>query len=135
MHTPTWGAAAFCTDMMIGVIMAMFHYPKNFLENGTGVRWAWLEIGADFVQPALLTIGMCYLPWNMSWWGQTALGTYVFHYYFSDLIGLWTWHVGSALAWGAIIMGAKVYLTLKDCIKKKYGRMFLNVRSGKICEF
>ena len=79
--------------------MAMFHYPNNFLENGTGVRWAWLEIGEDFVQPALLTIGMCYLPWNMSWWGQTALGTYVFHYYFSDQIGLWTWHVSSALAW------------------------------------
>ena len=107
--------------------MAMFHYPKNFLENGTGVRWAWLEIGEDFVQPALLTIGMCYLPWNMSWWGQTALGTYVFHYSFSDLIGLWTWHVSSALAWGAIIMGAKVYLTLKDCIKKKYGQDACNV--------
>ena len=37
----------------------------------------------------------------MSWWCQTALGTYVFHYYFSDQIGLWIWHVSSALAWDA----------------------------------
>ena len=88
--------------MMIGVVMAMFHYPNNFLENGTGVRWAWLGIGADFVQPALLTIGKCYLPWNMSWWGQTALGTYVFHYYFSDQIGLWTPTFQGAEAGGEI---------------------------------
>ena len=63
-------AVAFSASTMIGVLMAMFHYPNNFLENGTGVGWAWLEIGADFIQPALLTIGMCYLPWNLSWWGQ-----------------------------------------------------------------
>jgi len=99
MKTPTFGAIAFSTSMLLGVLMAMFHYPNNFLENGTGVRWAWLEIGVDFVQPALLTVGMCYLPWNMSWWGQTALGSYVFHYYFSDQIGLWTWQICSALAW------------------------------------
>ncbi|CAE8674828.1 unnamed protein product, partial [Polarella glacialis] len=47
---PTWAAAALGLSMMIGVLMAMFHYPNNVLENGTGLEWAWLEIGVDIIQ-------------------------------------------------------------------------------------
>merc|ERR1740121_2945337 len=86
--------------MMIGVLVAMFHYPNEFLEGATSSwKWAWLEILVDFVQPALLAIGMCYLPWDLRWWGTTALGTYVFHYYFSTQVGLWTLHIADVLAW------------------------------------
>ena len=44
VRSPTWDAVAFSASMMIGVLMAMFHYPNNFLENGTGVGWAWLGL-------------------------------------------------------------------------------------------
>ena len=26
------------------MLMGMFHYPNNVLENGTGMKWAWLEV-------------------------------------------------------------------------------------------
>jgi len=87
--TPTWGAVCFSCAMMIGVLMGLFHYPNNVLENGTHFEWAWLEIGVDFIQPTLIVIGMSWLPVNLAWWGNTTLGCYVFHFYFKDQVGMW----------------------------------------------
>jgi len=101
MKTPTWGAVSFGCAMTIGLLMGLFHYPNNVLENGTGWQWAWLEIGVDFLQPTLVVIGMSYLPLNLSWWGNTTLGCYVFHFYFKDEVGKWAGRMCDAVAWDA----------------------------------
>jgi len=101
MKTPTWGAVSFACAMNIGLLMGLFHYPNNVLENGTGWQWAWLEIGVDFLQPTLVVIGMSYLPFNLAWWGNTTLGCYVFHFYFKDQVGVWAGKICDAVAWDA----------------------------------
>lgn len=95
----TWAAVAFGCSMMIGMLMAMFHYPNNVLENGTHLEWVWLELGVDMIQPALVVLGMSQLPFNMAWWGNTTLGCYVFHFYFKDQMGLWAIAIVDALTW------------------------------------
>jgi len=85
--------------MTIGVLMAMFHYPNNVLENGTHVEWVWLEVGVDFIQPVLFALGMTWLPINMSWWGNTTLGCYAFHFYFKDQMGAVFMKIAPALSW------------------------------------
>jgi len=98
---PTWSAAAFGSSMMLGVIMALFHYPNYVLENGTGLAWAPLELGTDIIQPCLLVLGMTYVPFNLAWWGNTTLGAYVFHFYFRDHVTLWTLYMFDSLTWDA----------------------------------
>lgn len=83
---PVWAAAATGASMTLGVTMALFHYPNQVLESGTGLQWAWLEVGVDIIQPTLFALGMAYLPINMAWWGNTTLGCYVFHFYFRDRV-------------------------------------------------
>lgn len=97
----TFGAIAFSSSMMIGLIMAMFHYPNEVLETGSGLEWAWLELTVDIVQPALVVIGMSYVSFDMAWWGNTTLGCYVFHFYFRDQMGLWFMSICDILAWDA----------------------------------
>jgi len=82
-----WSAIALSISMTIGVLMAMFHYPNNVLENGTGMQYAPLELGVDMIQPMLFALGMVHLPLNLSWWGNTTLGCYAFHFYFKDSVG------------------------------------------------
>nr|AYF56485.1 nonribosomal peptide synthetase 8131 [Ostreopsis cf. ovata] len=96
---PTWAAAALGASMSMGVAMALFHYPNNVLENGTGMRWAVLEIGVDILQPTLFVLGMTYLPWNLQWWGNTTLGCYCFHFYFKDQMCAWVMAIAPNLAW------------------------------------
>jgi len=95
----TWAAASLALSMYIGVLMAMFHYPNNVLETGSGVQWAPLEVGIDILQPSLFALGMTYLPLNLSWWGNTTLGCYVFHFYFRDSVAQLTTKLGVALTW------------------------------------
>jgi len=95
----TWAAISLSCSMMIGVLMAMFHYPNNVLENGTGIQWAWLEIGADILQPSLFALGMTHLPLNLEWWGNTTLGCYCFHFYFKDQMTTWVLALTTGLAW------------------------------------
>jgi hypothetical protein len=96
---PVWSAIALASSMTLGVLMAMFHYPNLVLENGTGIKWAWLEIGIDFLQPALFILGMTHFPFNLTWWGNTTLGCYAFHFYFKDTVGSWMMAVAPALSW------------------------------------
>lgn len=95
----TWGAAAFGGSMMIGVLMALFHYPNQALETGTGIQWVWLELLQDFFQPTLLALGMSQLPFNMTFWGNTTLGTYCFHFYFKDEMARVIQALCLALSW------------------------------------
>lgn len=96
---PTWAAASLGASMMIGVLMAMYHYPNNVLENGTGNEWAWLEVGADMLQPSLFVLGMTYFPLNLAWWGNTTLGCYVFHFYFRDTVSATVMTLCNGLTW------------------------------------
>jgi len=95
----TLSAVALGGSMTIGVLMALFHYPNNVLENGTGLEWFWLELGADFLQPCLFVLGMTYVPLNMAWWGNTTLGCYVFHFYFRDQVTQWVMAITPGLSW------------------------------------
>jgi hypothetical protein len=81
---PVGAAVAFTLSMSIGLAMGMFHYPNTVLENGTGIQWAWLEMGANMVQPSLFIMSMLHVPVDMSWWGNTTLGCYIFHFYFKS---------------------------------------------------
>lgn len=96
---PVWAAASLGASMTIGVLMAMFHYPNLVLESGEGMQFAPLELGVDFVQPVLFALGMTYLPLNLSWWGNTTLGCYAFHFYFKDTVGNWMISVAPAMSW------------------------------------
>mmetsp|Transcript_140089 Transcript_140089/g.254740 ORF Transcript_140089/g.254740 Transcript_140089/m.254740 type:complete len:1172 (-) Transcript_140089:20-3535(-) len=98
---PTWATAALGASMTIGVLMALFHYPNNVLETGTGMQYAPLELGVDFVQPALFALGMTYFPFDLSWWGNTTLGCYVFHFYFRDAASSLVLAMAPAFAWDA----------------------------------
>ncbi|CAK9061774.1 Tyrocidine synthase 2 (Tyrocidine synthase II) [Includes: ATP-dependent proline adenylase (ProA) (Proline activase) [Durusdinium trenchii] len=95
----TWAAASLGASMMIGVLMGLFHYPNNVLEKGTGMEWVWLELSVDIIQPSLFVLGMTYLPLDLSWWGNTTLGAYVFHFYFRDHVAKWTWAISDSLTW------------------------------------
>jgi len=136
---PVWAAACVGTSMTIGVLMAMFHYPNNVLESGTGVEYAPLEVGVDFIQPMLFALGMTWLPLNLSWWGNTTLGCYAFHFYFKDSVGQALLSIGPAMAWDesgillffVVLAIALVFTTLLGPI----GHAFLlspNVLPGKI---
>jgi len=136
---PTWAAAALGTSMTIGVLMAMFHYPNNVLENGTGLEWAPLELGVDLIQPSLFALGMTYLPLDMSWWGNTTLGCYAFHFYFRDKVSQMVQSIAIGLSWDAT--GLLLYIViLAIClvftsILGPIGHAFLvapNVLPGKI---
>jgi amino acid adenylation domain-containing protein len=95
----TYAAAAFGLSMMIGVLMAMFHYPNDVVETGTNLQWAWLEVGVDFIQPGLIVFAMAYFPFDLAWWGNTTLGCYCFHYYFKDQAGTWIQDMSNAFDW------------------------------------
>lgn len=95
----TWAAASLGASMTIGVLMALLHYPNNVLESGTGLQWAPLEIGVDFLQPALFALGMTYVPLNMAWWGNTTLGCYTFHFYFKDRVSMIVLSLCDLVAW------------------------------------
>ncbi|CAE7029035.1 tycC [Symbiodinium natans] len=112
---PTWAAAALGGSMFIGVLMALFHYPNNVLENGTGMAWAWLEIGVDIIQPTLFVLGMTYVPFDLAWWGNTTLGAYVFHFYFRDHVAVLTMSICDGLAWdqtGLLVVAVILLLCL-----------------------
>ncbi|CAE7602347.1 tycA [Symbiodinium sp. CCMP2456] len=112
---PTWSAAALGCSMFIGVLMALFHYPNNVLEKGTGMAWAWLEIGVDILQPTLFVLGMTYVPVDLAWWGNTTLGAYVFHFYFRDHVAVLTMSICDGLAWdqsGLLVVAVILLLCL-----------------------
>jgi len=71
-----------CISLCLGIFMAMFHYPNELLEYGAGAEWGWVEVVVSVLQPSLFAVAMTHLPFDLSMWGNTTLGTYVFHYYF-----------------------------------------------------
>merc|ERR1712039_107353 len=65
-----------------------------------------------------LVLGMTYLPLNLSWWGNTTLGCYCFHFYFRDQMTAWTQSISQALVWDStglillfVIVGMCVTIT------------------------
>merc|ERR1719311_1520324 len=96
---PTWGAAALGASLMIGVLMCLYHYPNNVPETRTGIKRLCAELGANFLQPVLLVLGMTQVPLDLKWWGNTTLGCYAFHFYFKDQMCVAIQAAGRALAW------------------------------------
>jgi hypothetical protein len=96
----TWGAIALSLSFFIGLVMAMYHYPNYALEGEkASMWWAFLEIAATIVQPALLVYGMAHVPLNLQWWGNTTLGCYIFHFYFRDQFSVIIMNLSTSLAW------------------------------------
>jgi hypothetical protein len=85
---PCWSAAACGLSMVLGMYMALYHYPNPFLERGEITKVIWLELTISLLQPALLVFAMTHFPIGLSWWGSTTLGTYVIHFYFRPQIGV-----------------------------------------------
>lgn len=94
-----WAAAAMGTSWMLGIIMAMYHYPNQCLETGTLTAWAPIEMGVDIIQPSLFAFAMAYFPFDMAWWGNSTLGCYCFHFYFKDSMNLVFSQYGRSLSW------------------------------------
>mmetsp|Transcript_41865 Transcript_41865/g.76059 ORF Transcript_41865/g.76059 Transcript_41865/m.76059 type:complete len:1174 (-) Transcript_41865:155-3676(-) len=98
----TWAAIAMASSMTLGVLMAMMHYPNSCLENTCdSMWWAPIEIGVDILQPSLFILGMTYLPVNLSWWGNTTLGCYCFHFFFKDRMTVLIMGLTEVFAWDA----------------------------------
>merc|ERR1712070_1178016 len=95
----TWAAAAFSASMIIGIVMAMFHYPNTSLESGKLTAWAPLEVGIDIIQPSLFAFAMAYFPFDLAWWGNTTLGCYCFHFYFKDQMSAVITSLAGNLEW------------------------------------
>jgi len=94
-----WAALSLGCSMLIGILMAEFHYPNKVLETGQDRQWAWLEIGADILQPSLFALGMTYVPFNLAWWGNTTLGCYTFQFYFKDSMASLFQVLADSLGW------------------------------------
>jgi len=83
-HGPVWAAAATASSMIMGMAMALYHYPNEMLETGGDNKLALLELLVTALQPALFALGTTYWPVDASWWGNTTLGCYVIHFVFRD---------------------------------------------------
>jgi len=79
---PTWGALAGFASMFLGIAAAMIHYPFTSVDQGTHMQWLPFELAVGVIQPMLLSLAFSQLPIEMTWWGNTTLGCYVFHFYF-----------------------------------------------------
>jgi len=94
-----WAAIALSMSMIMGILMAMFHYPNTALESGELTWWAPLEVGVDIIQPSLFAFAMAYFPLDLAWWGNTTLGCYCFHFYFKDTMNVVMSRMSDGLAW------------------------------------
>ncbi|OLQ05334.1 Linear gramicidin synthase subunit D [Symbiodinium microadriaticum] len=83
-HGPVWAASATASSMLMGMAMAMYHYPNEMLETGGDGKLAALELVVTALQPGLFALGTTYWSVDASWWGNTTLGCYVIHFVFRD---------------------------------------------------
>jgi len=80
---PVYGAFAVAASMTLGLLMAMFNYPLSSMDTRIHSDKTWHAVPEFLVctlQPLLFTYGMTHLPLDMSYWGNTTLGAYVFHF-------------------------------------------------------
>jgi len=85
-NSASWAIAAVAASCLMGAAQAAYHYPNVVMEGlrSEGFQWWYvpLEFGVNTLQPLLLALGFAWLPLDLSWWGNTTLGTYSFHFYF-----------------------------------------------------
>jgi len=96
---PVWASVATSSSMIIGMFMALFHYPNAMLESGDETDWGFIELGVTMLQPALFALGTTHWSINASWWGNTTLGCYVIHFLFRDRMTELFQVMASLLAW------------------------------------
>jgi len=83
---PVWAATATSFSMILGMLMALLHYPNQLLESGEKGSWLMplLELTVTTLQPALFALGAVYWPFKASFLGNSTLGCYVIHFIFRD---------------------------------------------------
>lgn len=116
-RSPTWAAAATAGSMILGMFMALFHYPNVMLESGSDTNWFVVELLTTTLQPALFALGTAYWPVNATWWGNTTLGCYVVHFLFRDrmtelfqgLVGLLSWDATGLLLPVSILLACVAF--------------------------
>lgn len=106
-NSASWAVAAFGVSSLAGAAQAAFHYPNVVLESGVGspgFHWWYipLEFGVSMCQPLLVALAMAWFPFNMSWWGNTTLGTYALHFYFFQFM---LTHSQKLLRWMSPVQG------------------------------
>jgi len=111
---PVWSASATASSMLLGLLMALFHYPNQLLESGEKGFWLTpiLEVAVTTLQPALFALGTAYWPVKASFWGNSTLGCYVIHFLFRDrmteviqmMIPMLSWDVTGLLLPLAIVV-------------------------------
>jgi len=84
---PVYGAMAVAASMTIGMLMAMFDYPLKFAFRNENVFtwWTLVEFLTCTLQPLLFVYGMRFVPLDMTFWGNTTLAVYVFHWVFTGV--------------------------------------------------
>jgi len=84
---PVYGAMAVAASMTIGMLMAMFDYPLKFAFRNENVftSWTLVEFLTCTLQPLLFVYGMRFVPLDMTFWGNTTLAVYVFHWVFTGV--------------------------------------------------
>ncbi|CAE7210412.1 tycC [Symbiodinium sp. CCMP2592] len=112
---PVWSASATASSMLLGLLMALFHYPNQLLESGEKGFWLTpiLEVAVTTLQPALFALGTVYWPVKASFWGNSTLGCYVIHFLFRDrmteviqmMIPMLSWDLtGLLLPWAIVVL-------------------------------
>lgn len=101
LNSASWAVAAFGASVLLGSMQAAFHYPNVVMESGIkDPRFTWtdipLEFGVNMLQPILIALSMAWFPFDVSWWGNSTLGTYLVHFYFFMFVAR---HMSDALKW------------------------------------
>eukprot|EP00928_Gymnodinium_smaydae_P078221 TRINITY_DN6198_c0_g1_i1.p1 TRINITY_DN6198_c0_g1~~TRINITY_DN6198_c0_g1_i1.p1 ORF type:complete len:1143 (+),score=238.75 TRINITY_DN6198_c0_g1_i1:317-3430(+) len=113
-NSAAWAVAAFGAASLLGATQAAFHYPNRIFEQGVGGKdFEWwyvpLELGVNVLQPLLVALSMAWFPFDLSWWGNTTLGTYSSHFYFFEYMMM---HVPKLLQWLQPVQGLPQLLVL-----------------------
>mmetsp|Transcript_106446 Transcript_106446/g.188477 ORF Transcript_106446/g.188477 Transcript_106446/m.188477 type:complete len:1059 (-) Transcript_106446:306-3482(-) len=93
-NTAAWAVVAGGVSILLGVVWTLVNFYEGLQCTAFPFKGILHELflgniqmdSYSLVQPALFALAMTWLPFDMSWWGNAALSTYVLHYYFSQYL-------------------------------------------------
>jgi len=80
LNTAVWGVVAAGVSMVTGAAWMSFKHFSAFETDPVHSAVKWIVF---VVQPGMLALSMVWFPFDMSWWGNAALSTYISHVYFA----------------------------------------------------
>jgi len=80
LNTAVWGVVAAGVSMVTGAAWMSFKHFTAFETDPVHSAVKWIVF---VVQPGMLALSMVWFPFDMSWWGNAALSTYISHVYFA----------------------------------------------------